>query len=587
VPAKVEQAIQADAFTVVLRLRTPEAAGWLHLSRQESACHMAVGPAPARGSAAEAFSFGEQVHQQLRGLVLLGAAFPVPWERVVRLDFSERVGALPSRQLFFEATGRHSNIVLADSSSTILAAALQVGAKMSRVRALRAGDAYAPPPAPPGIPPDAGQSAAEWAEAVRGVAAGMERGRGRAPSVAEAVFRGWQGVGPSLAKELCLRAGVAPDSAVGSLGGDEWTALAGEWAAWLRAIREERFVPSLCGETGAYSVLGTFPTAAPGGGSVHALLSSYYSSLKGRQQFEQARSSVQASLRSAAKKASARKAQLEKQMGSAGEADAVQRRADLLMANLHRCEPGMKEVMAEDWDTGEPVTIPLNPPKSAVEVAEGLYKRAGKMRRSREQVLPLLEETSEQLGYLEEIELAVQQLGEFKTEDDLYTLLEIRDELVAGGFMKAPSEASLEARGASKARRAAKKGRARTTEGSCREFTTPSGLKVLVGRNNRQNDALTRSAADHDLWLHARGVPGSHVILKVPSGTQVTDEERVYAANLASFFSKARGSNAVEVICVPCSEVKRPKGAPPGRVVVIRERVVTGYPSQSPAADCN
>eukprot|EP00192_Tetraselmis_astigmatica_P007087 CAMPEP_0117698122 /NCGR_PEP_ID=MMETSP0804-20121206/29597_1 /TAXON_ID=1074897 /ORGANISM="Tetraselmis astigmatica, Strain CCMP880" /LENGTH=703 /DNA_ID=CAMNT_0005512425 /DNA_START=58 /DNA_END=2170 /DNA_ORIENTATION=+ len=582
IPSKVEQALQVDNFTVVLRIRTLESAAWLHISRHESGCHMAVGDAPVRGGASEAFSFGEQVHSQLRSLVLLGAHVPFPWERIVQLDFGQRIGEPPSRKVFFEATGRYSNIILTDGKNSVLTAAFQLGAKMSSMRAVRAGEMYASPPPPPGIPPDEAMGREEWCAMVQKVAEKLSEQRGREVLVTESLVRGWQGVSPSLAQELCLRSGLSTAATVNGLSEEQWQALHPEWLGWLQALREGSFRPCVCEETAAYSVLGSYKGTATAG-SLHALLHGYYSNLQGGQQFGQILSSVRSAVKSALKRLNTKIAQLEKQMGSSGKNEEVQKLGDLLMANLHRCEPGMTSIDVEDWETGDIVTIPLDPQKSAVQVAESFYKKGGKMRRSVEQVAPLLKQSTEEISYLQEVELSVNQLGNYETENDLYTLLEIRDELVSGRYMRPPPESALENRGASKGRKAQKKGKAKGAVGSCREFVTPtSGLKVLAGRNNRQNDALSRAAADNDLWLHARGVPGSHVVIKVPAGSQVTAEDREFAASIAAFFSKAQSSSRVDVICVEASNVKRPSGAKPGQVVLLKEDVVVGRPENCP-----
>lgn len=298
--------------------------------------------------------------------------------------------------------------------------------------------------------------------------------------------------------------------------------------------------------------------------------------------YDQLLSNVRTALKGASKKVAAKVGQLRKQMGGAGQETETQKRADLLMANLHLCAPDMRDIEVEDWETGEMVTIPLDAEKTAVEVAEGLYKRAGKMRRSVKRIGPLLEAAEEEAVYLEEVEFALQGLGSFTKEEDLYTLMEIRDEMVAGKYMRPPPEAALGAKGASKGRRAQKKGKGKTSEGAPREYVSPSGFKVLVGRNNKQNDELTRSAAGTDMWLHARGVPGSHVVLKLPSGGKASEADTAFAANLAALFSKAKNGGRVEVLCVPASNVKRPKGASPGRVALLREDVVVGQPSMAP-----
>ena len=103
------------------------------------------------------------------------------------------------------------------------------------------------------------------------------------------------------------------------------------------------------------------------------------------------------------------------------------------------------------------------------------------------------------------------------------------------------------------------------------EFTAPDGTKVFVGRNNTQNEALTFSAEGNEIWLHAKNVPGSHVIIKSASPT---DETLLFAASLAAAFSKGKNNLNVEVDIVPRKFLRKPAGAKPGFVTYTHQRTV-------------
>ena len=116
---------------------------------------------------------------------------------------------------------------------------------------------------------------------------------------------------------------------------------------------------------------------------------------------------------------------------------------------------------------------------------------------------------------------------------------------------------------------------------------SPGGFEVLLGRSNRENDELSlRVAAPDDLWLHARGVPGSHAVIRVPSSfpassstvSGLPEEDLEFAASLAAFFSKAREGGKVPVTFTRAKNVKKPKGAPPGLVTLLSEKVVSARP---------
>jgi predicted ribosome quality control (RQC) complex YloA/Tae2 family protein len=114
-----------------------------------------------------------------------------------------------------------------------------------------------------------------------------------------------------------------------------------------------------------------------------------------------------------------------------------------------------------------------------------------------------------------------------------------------------------------------------------RRFRLDGGYEVWVGRNARENDDLTfHHAKKFDLWMHARGVAGSHAILRHPNRSARPDRHVIEkAASIAAYFSKARGSSLVPVIVVERKFVRKRKGAAPGAVVVDREDVVLAVPA--------
>jgi predicted ribosome quality control (RQC) complex YloA/Tae2 family protein len=290
-------------------------------------------------------------------------------------------------------------------------------------------------------------------------------------------------------------------------------------------------------------------------------------------------------------------ASLERQSADPSVHEGTSHFADLIMANLHTIKPAATSITVEDWNTGEQVTVPLDSTKTAIECAEEFYKKARKQRRAVDQVAPLLEEARQQLEYLQDTECMVQQLEGKDVNEDVAALRETETELVAGGFMKASSDAALAEKAAGKARKAAKRTSKRAKSGGggggnsgddnegYREYLSPSGFTVLIGRNSKQNDYLTtRMAQPTDVWMHARGVPGAHVLLRVPPGKEAADEDLQYTADLAAFFSKARSEGKLDVTIANPAHITKPKGAKPGQVLVKQEKVLIGMPGKSAAA---
>ena len=197
-----------------------------------------------------------------------------------------------------------------------------------------------------------------------------------------------------------------------------------------------------------------------------------------------------------------------------------------------------------DADCGQ-ITIPLDPLLTPQQNAAKYYKRYTKAKTAEHYLREQMELARRDLEYLDSI---LEEIAEAETEQDF---LDIRSELRDAGFLRGQGKGKKEPKRAAKPR----------------EFRTASGFRVLVGRNNRQNDKLTMRDADRrDLWFHTQKIHGSHVILW--TGGQVPDAKSVEEASvLAAWFSQAREGKKVPVDYTPVKYVKKPAGVRPGMVV--------------------
>ncbi|KAF6261230.1 fibronectin-binding protein A N-terminus-domain-containing protein [Scenedesmus sp. NREL 46B-D3] len=622
VPSKVEEVVQPDRYTLSLRLRTPLAQGWLHLSWHPTAARVAVGQPPMRGDVSEAFSFAAQATAQLKGLVLLSARLPAPWERVVQLDFGSRPGEAPSRSVFCEVMAKYSNAVLTSGDGSVLHCAYQVGAAMSSLRQVQAGRQYQLPPPVNGVPPSAQEPLDSWQRNVTraaalaaaeqsaaasksaAAAAGGRHGAGvPAPrgTVLSGATRAYMGVSPALVQELCATAGVAPTASPDTLPPEAWQALHGAWQAWLDRLHSGSFTPSSCPATGKFSVIGSYSQPHT---SAHDMVEGYYRGLQAGEVYAGLHQRLSTAVKQALKKARGRARSFEQQLQAADEVAAVQKQADIIVANIYRLEPNASQLEAEDWDTGKPVLLTLDPTKSPMEQAEALYRRARKLRRAVDAVQPLLEAATREAEYLETVELELAQMPPGGTEQQLAALREVQEELVESKVIKSPPEAALSAKAAAKGRKAQKKqhkaataAAGSTTAGlnsslaaaaaaGLRRYVSPGGFTVLVGRNNKQNDVLSHQVAKAgDIWMHVRGMPGSHTVLRVEAGREPGQEDVQFAADLAAWFSKAREAGKADVIVARAEHLKKFKGAKPGQVLVTKEeKNVVARPDNSAAA---
>lgn len=580
-PSKVDHVQQVDSHTIALNIRGLDESTWLYLSWHPMSGHFGLGERPLRlGVASEAFPFGEQLKSQLKGLILSEATIPVPWERVLRLAFAERPSSPVSHVLYCEIMSRYSNLVLTNGfDGSVLAAGYQVGGKMSSLRQVQVGGStYSLPPPAYGIDPTQVNGVSHWRDIL------IETGKRIDKPVCtlkDACTRAFRGVSPGLVDRFCHAASVQSEMPVEKISAVDAENLYQYWNHWIDAVLNEALQPIRL-QNGFSVMLGDGELVGKPVEDILTSVRTYYDSRREVDHFNETKARICKGIQSALTRTEKKLESLKNQGAQGDKHLLTQKCADLWMANLHSWSPGMNSIMAEDWESGQMVSLSIDKERTALEMAEGLYKQARKQRRAAQQIAPLMQSAMEQLEYLMEAELMLAQL---ENTDDLPALLEMEVELASNGFVKALVSDTLASKAASKARKAQKRSGTTVTDG-LRRFTSPNGNVVLVGRNSRQNDDLTmRIAQDGDVWMHARGLPGAHVILRLESGHgKPEDEDIQFAADIAAWFSKARTDGRVEITCANPKDISKPKGAKPGQVLVRKEWVVVGRPSGSAAA---
>ena len=246
------------------------------------------------------------------------------------------------------------------------------------------------------------------------------------------------------------------------------------------------------------------------------------------------------------------------ELGATEDRELDKRRGDLITANIWRMEPGMDALVTEDFydDAAPEVTIPLDARKTPQQNAAQYYRQYTKKKAAREHLVTLIEENRAELDYLGSV---AEELDRAVSRQDL---ADIRGELEKAGYLRAP--------------RGGKQKKPRPAQPL--RFVTASGLRILVGRNNLQNDELTfRTARRTDLWLHAQKLHGAHVILCCHDAEP--DEASVYqAACLAAYYSEGARAGRVAVDATMVRFVKKPRGARPGKVIYTDQKTILAEP---------
>jgi predicted ribosome quality control (RQC) complex YloA/Tae2 family protein len=244
------------------------------------------------------------------------------------------------------------------------------------------------------------------------------------------------------------------------------------------------------------------------------------------------------------------------------DAEALAAQAQWLIAAAVRAPRGATSLEVTDWSTGEarPLVVPLDPAKPARAQVDAMFQRARRLKRGAQIAEERIAKASAIVTGLRDAEAAARAAPESRS----------LDATLARARALAPKDIVLDATpsGAPARPKQAKGAPFRT-------FTTPGGQRILVGKGAAQNDQLTfQHARPHDLWLHAKGRTGAHVVVPLAKNTTCPGELLVDAAHLAAHFSEARGEAVVEVAYTPRRYLRKPRGSAPGLVVVDREKVL-------------
>ena len=281
---------------------------------------------------------------------------------------------------------------------------------------------------------------------------------------------------------------------------------------------------------------------------------------------ERTREALVLALERAGKRIERRIAAVGQDLARVDEANALAAQASWLVAEAARAPRGARKLAVTDWSTGEArqIELPLDPARPAREQVEALFTRARRIKKGASIAKDRLAQARARKAALATL---LDETREASEHGELDVLAKRARAAAPGDFALAPGSGKASGPSARpvQQRRLA-----------YRTFHASTGERILVGRGGADNDELTLHVArPHDLWLHARGQPGAHVVVPLSKGHTCPGEILVDAAHLAAHFSDARGELVVEVEYTPKRYVRKPRGSPPGLVVVEREKVLT------------
>ena len=547
---RIDKITQPERDTVVLVVRAGGANHRLLLcaSPNNARCHLTMG---TYSNPLEPPALCMLMRKQLTGARITEIC-QVGGDRIVHVDMDavNELGDHVLRRLVLEIMGRHSNLLLLDENGRILEATRHVNPEMSRVRQIQPGMAYLPPPAQDKLDPGT-----MTGEALFGRVSGITN-----KPFSRVLGDTVTGLSRVSAEELACRV----------LRGGEWPDdlrdACGRIADLLRRLPEMAAARVLFGGNGEAEDVFAFPylsertEAQRPYKTLSEALEVYYGIRDVRERLSQRSASMVRTLKGQLDRCQRKLAMQMEELSSAERMEEYRRMGEAINASLYQLKKGMAEATLTDWNDpeGGTITVPLDIRLTPGQNAQRYFKKYQKARSAREIAAQQRDKTLAEIDFLEGMLLDVDKcVGESELE-------EIRNELVRTGYMKKTTN---------------RRQQRQLPQSRPYRYLSDDGIAILVGKNAAQNDRITLSAAPGEMWMHAKEMPGSHVIIchegEIPQATMKQ------AALLAAWYSKGQRSSMVPVDYTLRKYVKKPSGAAPGRVVYTHQKTAYMTPEEN------
>jgi predicted ribosome quality control (RQC) complex YloA/Tae2 family protein len=461
------------------------------------------------------------------------------WERIVQLEITGEQGNVT---LIVEPMERRGNILLVQNG-LILDCMRRVGPDENRYRISLPAHTYRLPP-PQAGKADPGTLVLESLQAA--FAQNPDPKRKTTQILASFVL----GVSPLLAREIVFRAGAEANQKAGDADPQALFQVLGEV---MTPLIRRQWQPGVAGGDDQVEAYSVYPLTCLSGWrrveSLSAAMEHYYGAPVGPEAYTAAKVPVRDELREAQIRLRAKLASLERSLTDDGEREVLRQSGELILAYQYGIAAGQTELKAQYEPDKPELVIRLDPKLSPLENAQAYFARYDKAKRALEDVPQLVAETRNELAFLMQLETDLELAANWPEIDEVQQTLQTR------GYWRGKPGKRIVGSGLSAPLRVVSK----------------DGFVIWVGRNSRQNEQVTfGKGGGQDWWLHARGVPGAHVVIKT-DGRQIPDGVFEQAAALAAYYSASRSEAKVPVDITRCMYVKKIKGAAPGLVTYRNE----------------
>lgn len=462
-------------------------------------------------------------------------------DRVIHFHFAKRneLGDLQNIILIFELMGRHSTIVLVNQETgKILDAIKHIGSSQNTYRSLLPGVEYIAPPKQEVLNPFSSDKEKIFQRL------------SQTELEPKAIQHQFQGIGFDTAQELTKRLLERPNEKMVVWHEFFSSIINHPVPTFYETTNKDFFTPIV------YQVFSEQASAVTTYPTLSQLLDSYYHEKAEKDRAKQQGGELIRKIENELKRNKNKLKKREQTLKESENAENYRRDGELLTTFLTQVPRGAKEVVLPNYyEEDRPIKIALDPALTPNQNAQKYFHRYQKLKNAVKLIGEQIQEAKDEIQYLESVLSQLEIAGPMDIEA-------IKEELTVEGYLK------------KKTQKKQKKKKPSQPD----QYFSSDGTLILVGKNNLQNDQLTmKTAKKTDYWLHAKNIPGSHVIIK---SDQPSDETITEAAELAAYFSKYRYSAQVPVDLVQVKHIRKPNGAKPGYVIYENQKTVIVTPEE-------
>lgn len=450
--------------------------------------------------------------------------------------------------LVVEIMGKYSNIVLCNENHKVIDAIKRVSTVMSSKREIEPGLIYERPPVFDRVSPINANE--EDLKNMMTNNADLE--------LRDFLMRSFLGLSTEIANKILFDAAIDDKNLLKNLDENDANKFISSFIKTFEEVKEKNYsfnIYKLSERKSAYNAISLNQYASlekENFPSISELLDKYYYEKDQKDRIAQRSQNMRHTISANLKRAKNKLQKQKEEMLESANRETYKVYADLISSNIHKISKGLKEIKLENfYDNMNEISVPLDQKLSAVQNAQKYYKRYQKMKQREIVLEKQIENTEDEINYLELVTDAIDRTDDVKNLDEIYF------ELIKNNYIKKD-----------------KKIKNKPKKIAIHSVDYDDTSKVYYGKNNLQNEYITFKVADkNDVWMHVKGFPGSHVVIK--SGGYPSDELLLFAAKIAAKNSKAKDSNKVDVDFTTRKNVKKHPSGKTGLVNYVNFKTIT------------